>query len=355
MALQRKPRDRQYDSLSEDVLRSAVEKFGVGELLAARTLVIEGDRVVILNQKTETSRKYVIDAGTGRYFLKEVPWYCDDEAHRTFSRRMMNHLAADLPVPRVLPTRGGDWDVPVDGSTFVLLEYRSGSPYDRSPARWAAAARALAMMHRSSGPMRVDDDAPREDLAGIVSQHIDLAAEVRPPRTQQGVSALAALRDLAAGETGQVPTATSLVPVHGDFIPWNLAFGPDGTVTAIHDFDNSCIDSRLHDIGEALSSFFLVPHAGESAILRPISDDPQVPVEAMRGFLRHYHRGAPLAEADRSALRSYVLGAWWESILLSYIRGDQPEESLAIMTRYPSALAAAWERLTAPAEGGDGP
>lgn len=344
MVLKRKPRERQYDSLPEDVLRSAIDKFGIGQLKAARTLVVEGDRVVILNQKTETSRKYVIDTTAGRYFLKEVPWYCDDVAHRTFSRRIMNHLATELPVPKVLQTAAGGWEVLIDGSTFVLLEYRSGSPYDRSQGRMASSATTLAHMHEIGRRLPVDHFAPRENLTSIVTQHLDLASEVRPPRTKLGQAAFAALKDRAGAEMTQVPRESAPIPVHGDFIPWNLAFGSAEAVSAVHDFDNACVDSKLHDIGEALASFFLVPHAGMSAILHPITA-PNIPIEELRRFLQHYQAVDLLSEADLVHLRLYTLGAWWESILLSYIRGDQPEDSLAIMTSYPDLLAVGWEQV----------
>ena len=86
MPLQRKPVERQFDSLSQQALQDVVGSFGMGALIAAHTLVVEGDRLLLLSDKSETSRKYVVDTDAGRYFLKEVPWYCDDQQHRDFSR-----------------------------------------------------------------------------------------------------------------------------------------------------------------------------------------------------------------------------------------------------------------------------
>lgn len=344
MVLKKKPVSRQYDSISREILRDAVLQFDVGELHAAHTLVIEGDRVVILSEKSETSRKYVIDTSTGRYFLKEVPWYCDEAPYRDFSRRLMNHLAAaNLPVPRVIRAGDGNWSVPVADSNFVLLEYRPGAPYRRTDQHVVAAAEVLARLHRESAKLQVPDDAPREDTASIVNEHFELAHRLRPARSGAG-RIFQALRELA-GSTLSAVSRTQVIPVHGDYIPWNLAFAADGSVSGVHDFDNACMDSALHDLGEALSSFFLVPHAGVTAILRPISENPDLPVVAMSRFLARYRRERPLSDEDLAALRLTTIGAWWESILLSYIRGDQAESCFEIMTRYPRHLSASWNEV----------
>jgi Ser/Thr protein kinase RdoA (MazF antagonist) len=342
MVLRRKPVERQFDVLPRSVLAEAIGEYDVGELEHARTLVVEGDRVIILSDKSETSRKYVIDTSRGTYFLKEVPWYCDDPGHRNFSRRLMNHLAdAGLPVPRTLRTRAGTWHATVGDSSFVLLEYLPGSPYRHRGDQARSASATLAALHLAAADLDVGDDAPRESLCSIVSEHFDLAGRLWsiPPGRQAQFDELrvSALSWIGADQEGDDPPTA----VHGDYIPWNLGFSPEGEVMAIHDFDNSCVDSRLHDIGEALSAFFLVPHAGTSAILKPVGVT-EPPVELISDFLRCYHIRSALAGDELRRLRGYTIGAWLESVLLSCVRGDQSPAVLDVMSAYPAELMARW-------------
>jgi Ser/Thr protein kinase RdoA (MazF antagonist) len=260
----------------------------------------------------------------------------------------MSHLAdRGLPVPRVLPAADGRWHISAGDSNFVLLEYRPGAPYGGSTEHIDAAAATLARMHLAAGDgdaLDISPDAPRESAAAIVAEHFDLARAIRP-LSAGAASSFDGLRELAASTLATAPTGPS-VAVHGDFIPWNLAFGSAGgsesKVAAVHDFDNACVDTPLHDIGEALASFFLVPHARMTAILRPVPAHPQLPVREIGRFLRRYGEVRPLSEDDLQGLRLVTLANWWESVLLSYIRGDQSEECFPIMTTYPRVLDDAW-------------
>src|SRR3954463_3439257 len=131
--LKRKPPGRHFDAFPADVFEAIIGRYGIGELRAVRTVVVEGDRIILLGEKSETSRKYLIETSTGRYFLKEVPWYCDDPDKITFSVALGNHLSAEgLPVPKALRCVNGDPYASVKGSSFVLFEYRPGRLFDGS-------------------------------------------------------------------------------------------------------------------------------------------------------------------------------------------------------------------------------
>jgi Ser/Thr protein kinase RdoA (MazF antagonist) len=347
MGIVRKPVSRQFDSLSRQQIEKAVEQFGLGKLQGVHTLVIEGDHVVLLSNKSETSRKYVIDTAKGRFFLKEIPWYCDNQAARTFSRSLMNHLAdAGLPVPRVLQTTEGEWYAAVEESRFVLLEYLAGSPYDHSTGRYRSAAAVLGSMHAAVRDFVPEPDAPQDSLRQISLAHLDLALEVRPP-AQSSRAGFEAVRELMQDKfDGGIEGSAPRIAVHGDFIPWNLGFSKDGAVVAIHDFDNACMDSALHDLGEAISSFFLVPHDGQSAILREI-DRISIPTSRIADFITSYRLRCPLPEEALSMLPLWVVGAWWESVLLSYVRGDQTTQCTELLLKFPRELDRSWPNILA--------
>lgn len=334
--------ERQFDSLSQQALQDVVGSFGMGALIAAHTLVVEGDRLVLLSDKSETSRKYVVDTDAGRYFLKEVPWYCDDQQHRDFSRRVMNFCAdRHLPVPRVLPSSDGGWSVQLGDSHFVLLEYKPGAPYGGGADAHGAGV-ALGRLHSVTQHMPLEADVPREDLQTITAAHFSLAIEVRPPSVEleaRFAEARAYACDLVSG----VGVSSLELPIHGDYIPWNLGFDAHRSVVAIHDFDNACVDSPLHDIGEALSSFFLVPHDGASAILKPIVAEPSVPRSYIVDFIQGYEEGVGTPfRFEHHDVALYTVGAWFESVLLSYVRGDQELAPLLVaMTTYPARLLGA--------------
>jgi Ser/Thr protein kinase RdoA (MazF antagonist) len=319
--LRRKPVARQFDTLPPEVFDTVATQLALGPVRGVHTMVVEGDRVVLLGEKSETSRKFVLETATGRYFLKEIPWYCDDPASIAFSAALGDHLAdCGLPVPRAVRRPDDRPYLELSGSRFVLFEYRPGRLFDGSAAARREAGRCLGRMHTAMRGFRPDQSPAHESVRAVVEQHLRLAASVCPEQAGPGTP----LADLVGRVCGELSDDTGDQPVHGDFIPWNLAHGPTGAVCAVYDLDNACGGSPLRDLGKALSSYHLLPYQGCTTVLPPLGNPPEASaLPDMRPLLDAYQRERPLTGPQRDALPSHVLGGFVASVLLSVVRKEQ--------------------------------
>ncbi|NUP41199.1 MAG: phosphotransferase [Streptomyces sp.] len=341
--LKRKPPGRQFDAFPPEVFDAIADRYGLGGIRAVQSVVVEGDRIVLLGEKSETSRKYLIETPAGRYFLKEVPWYCDEPGKIEFAVALGNHLAdGGHPLARALRCADGAAYASVAGSSFVLFEYRPGRLFDGSQAHRAAAGRGLARMHDgmarfSARPAAADSESVRT----VVDQHLRLAAQVRPAQAGAGTGFDALGRDLLA----QLPDEVGDHPVHGDFIPWNVAYDAHGDLCAVYDLDNAAYGSPLRDLGKALSSFHLLPYTGFTTVLHALPPAPPDAFPDMAPLLDAYLEERPLPAGELERLPDYLVGGFAASVLLSLVRGEQPDATPAVLSTWLAAVRAAGERL----------
>jgi Ser/Thr protein kinase RdoA (MazF antagonist) len=333
--LKRKPPGRTFDSFASETFEEIVAGYGLGAVTAVHTVVVEGDQVVLLGEKSETSRKYLIETSGGRHFLKEVPWYCDEPDRIEFSADFGNRLAeAGLPVPMARRGSRGAAYVSAAGSRFVLYDYRPGRLFDGSVIQKASAARGLARLHATAAGLVPRGTAPAESVRGVVRDHLRLATETRPEQAGPATG---------FGRLGSVlldvlPDEVDDSPVHGDFIPWNTAYDASGELHAIYDFDNACLGSPLRDLGKALSSFNFLPYLGRGTALSPLADTPPGRLPEIAPMVEAYDAERRLSSSELRVLPRYVLGGFAASVLLSLVRGEQRATGVNTLLRWFNAI-----------------
>ena len=335
MSVQRRPKGSYFDLLTVDGCSRVFSAYDLGDVLAIESLIVENSVIVNLLERSETSRKTVVRTTTGSYFLKQVPWYCAEPALVESSASFASACAAEgLPVPVVHRTRDGALFAEHDGGLFTVSDLAVGMVYSGSAREVAASANVLARMHQVGASCDLPAERPTTTTRWIAEEHIELARRISKERGESTpvFDALCGMLD-----TVECPSALQQYPVHGDFIPWNIAYNADGSVAALYDFDNASMDSRLHDVGEALVAWaaldFSGKHAGLAADIRGSIDES---VSAQ--FLQAYEQVAPLAAEEREALCSHVLGAWWEALLLGYVKGEIPCSELRKLAELPAAV-----------------
>ncbi len=335
MSVQRRPKGSYFDLLTVDGCSRVFSAYDLGDVLAIESLIVENNVIVNLLERSETSRKTVVRTAAGSYFLKQIPWYCAEPALVEFSASFANACAQEgLPVPMVHRTRAGALFAEYDGGLFTVSDLAVGMLYNESLQQVVASGDLLARMHRVGASCDLPAKGPITTTRGIAEEHIELARRISKERCES-TSVFDALCEML--DAVDCPHALQQYPVHGDFIPWNIAYNSDDSIAALYDFDNASMDSRLHDVGEALIAWAALDFSGRHAGLAPeirCSIDESVSLR----FLQAYELMAPLTSNERDALCSHVLGAWWEALLLGYVKGEIPCSELDKLMDLPAAV-----------------
>ncbi|PRY37520.1 phosphotransferase enzyme family protein [Umezawaea tangerina] len=319
MPVREKPVSKDFLNLDDRVLGIVVDRYGLPDADCFLPILLDGDRCTLLDVRSDTSKKAVLEAGDKRYFLKQVPWYCDEPRQIAASTGIQEGLRkAGVPVARLVPTRDGDLWTSFSDESFVLFEHVDGLRYRADPDQDRSAARVLARLHAAGVSA---EQALGEDVFTLAADHIALLDKVLPDTADttavfEELLASVRRRALDAG-FGALPTTA----VHGDFNPWNLLFTADRRVAAVVDFDNCDVQSRLHDVAEALLTFCVLGYAEDSttfAAVQPVEVDRA----AVRRFLDAYEEVLPLTPVERECL-PFALGAVWiELTCLGLLRHD---------------------------------
>lgn len=319
MPVREKPVFKDFLNLDDRVLGLVADRYGLPGVDCFLPILLDGDRCTLLDVRSETSKKAVLETGARKYFLKQIPWYCDDPARIAMATRLQEGLRrAGLPVPRLVPTVDGDLWTSFRGESFVLFDYVPGLRYRGDRAQRRAAAQVLARLHRS--PVAVDA-VSAEDVFTLAADHVTLLRKVVPGAAEAALAfeelLLPLERRARDAGFGELPATA----VHGDFNPWNLLFAADHRVSAVVDFDNCDVQSRLHDVAEAVLTLCVLRYAEDStnfAARQPATVD----WAAVTDFLVAYEEVAPLSDRERECL-PFALGAvWTELICLGLLRHD---------------------------------
>lgn len=321
MNVQRRPKDSHFDLLTVADCAQVFSDYELGDVLSIESLIVANGYIVNLLERSETSRKSAVYTTEGAYFLKQVPWYCARSGLVGFSSTFSNACSkAGIPAPRVYDTRRHKPCTEHRGCLFTVSDLVVGGLYRGEDRQILSSGSVLARMHSLGRSFDQNIWGPQADTMTIVEDHIELASRIANEHGLRSdvFEALGKMRDSLAQ-----PHYLRKYPVHGDFIPWNLAFGDDGDVVAIYDFDNASWDSRLHDVGEAIVAWAALDFSGSHAGLNP-QIRCRIDREVSAKFLESYQNILPLEDDECRALPSFVLGAWWEAVLLGYVKGEVP-------------------------------
>lgn len=334
MSLKRKPRNLAFDLFDNNCVNSILDLYSIGKVKKISNIIFEGNAITLLNEKSQTSKKNVIETETGFYFIKQIPWYCDDERQIKFSHRLIEHLRyKNIPIPRLIYGKDGRSFYSINNCKFEIREFVSGELYQYSFEQIKGAGKILACLHKATTEFLIEPTDPQATLADVINEHINLIRDIHNISNKTSLF-LDQIHDFF--ETYISPIfVEKKFPVHGDFIPWNMGF-KKGEVIAIYDFDNAVVDSRLHDIAEAIVSFFVLKFDGHSSRLirkQPLTFD----FKETLVFLSEYERFFPLSIEEHKALPYYIIGNIWECILLAYIKNELDEEDI-------------WESMNIPKE-----
>lgn len=293
-----KPVDLSIGVFADDQLLRIQQAYGLETLLVLPFLSLNGE-IIDLRRRTETARKVLLNTERGVCFLKELPWYCSSPEFAAFQTHLLVELAdRGAAVARPLATTRGDlfFHDPLTGAILLLQPYLEGRSWTRTPAEAREAGNALALLHSLASRVRPLPFVGMRDVFGSAHALVALLLDnwTGPQGAKDDIATLARL-SLATVEHCRatayaVGYGTAVIPVHGDYNPFNLIFETtsDG-IAGIIDFDNACLDDRAHDLGESLVRFGWLKYRGLSSAYgdAPSEFDP-VAVDAVLHGYRQY-------------------------------------------------------------------
>lgn len=334
MSLIKRPKSSQFDLIQVDECKRILSQYDLGTLVRIGSLIVADNNIVNLLERSETSRKFSVYTTKGIFFLKQVPWYCNEIEKIQFSTSYSNFLnMKGLPVPYIFSTKRGANYADTDFGRYTIAELKTGAMFCGDSSEIRSSAEQLALMHKVSEGEVSDFVGERNSPTKVLDEHLNLASKIASERQEDG-----RIFDSLKQSSHFTSLCLKEYCVHGDFIPWNLAYS-GGKVCAVYDFDNACIDSRLHDLGEAIVAWSALDFANRSAQLRPKAL-ARINSASAYCFYEAYESVYPLRDEEKDNLGIYIISAWWEALLLGYIKGEIP---ITEMCKLPHLIDVAME------------
>jgi Ser/Thr protein kinase RdoA (MazF antagonist) len=310
--------------ISQTELNAVIDGYSLGDRYAAHHVLFEFPAPVDLNERTKTARKIFVDTPAGPWFIKQIPWYCDEPALNRFRQAWLEDLhRAGVAVPLPLLAKDGYGWVEVDDARYTATRSILGGAWSGGEQQLSAAMRLLASLHAVQP--RHPELATQEDYFDLVADHFALAQELLLERgvdPSQHLTAAFAPRLATLREAAHVAGWHTLpkTGIHGDFSPWNIVLSADGRAALAVDFDNADFGQRLHDVAEVMFSFGLLRYRDKSTNFD--SSARFGPIDAAMAPLQLYHHAAPLEPAEWACLPAVAEAFAIEVYCLGLMRGD---------------------------------
>lgn len=324
MPVKRRPSGYHDHPLTDEEIANVLEAFGSSSSFSAHHVLFEHPHPVMLNDRTKTARKIFVDTPSDAYFLKQVPWYCDEPSLNEFRHGWIETLyAAGVLVPPPLRTLAGAPCAELGERRYTLARSVVGSAWTNGKAQIDTAMRLLASLH--AVPPQNDHLATNEDYFDLVADHITLAQDLLREKGVDISGTLTAtfqprLDDANRRAHDAGWTTLPRAGIHGDFSPWNLMLSVDGRQALACDFDNADFGQRLHDIVESIFSFGLLRYRDQSTNFDGAARFGTI--EAAAVPLNAYRRYAPLHDAEVACVQSVSEAFAIEVYCLGLMRGD---------------------------------
>jgi len=293
-------------SLDQAELANWLPQYGVGELSEFQRIStgIENTNYFVNTTDTSQVHRLVVTILEQDYPSRQLLVPLADSLQR-----------AGLPVPKILPTKGGQSVVALAGKPAILSTRLPGThPVNPTTSQCAAVGRFLARFHRASQGARAHAKLFVRDLkwlqtnADEVSGYLPFDEQELLNRSISHLKSLLTRRDLAALPTGVV---------HGDLFRDNVLFNERG-LSGVLDFHHAGEHFLLFDIAVA-SNDWCTDSSGT------------LDTERCVALLQAYHRERELTNDELWFLPLFMIysaTAFWLSRLRSkYPPPGQPAEA----------------------------
>ncbi|MFD5485776.1 phosphotransferase enzyme family protein [Streptomyces virginiae] len=339
----KKPPRLAYFNFEESLLSQVAHDYSLADNIRFCPILLDGDHCTLIDVRSATSKKMVLESSGEWLFLKQIPWYCDDQTMDFALEWQVQLAGSGFSVPVVRQRRSGERVLRVTGNRLVLFDYVWGTRYQGRQDEQVAAAACLGRLHSLEGP----STGPHGDAFDTAADHIQLARELvgEAPSVSSALDRMQLLVDSWRDHATlhgwhNLPQRA----VHGDFSPWNLVYHPDGQVEAVLDFDNAHLGPVIRDLVEALLTFCCVRYAHDSTSFATTPPDA-LPVKQATAMLRAYEAERPLTDEEHGCAPEVAGAVAVELGCLGLIRGDYSTDSIEQLISWAVEVRHDVERL----------
>lgn len=304
-----------YD-FDDSLIKIVEQYYNIGEFIAVQPIILDGEYASLLEVRSETSKKMIFTTTFGKYFLKQIPWYCDSDDDLQFSiNNQLNLYNKNIPMAKIIQNNEGNYYINVNNKKFVVFEYINGRRFTGKIEEIKSAALSLAKIN-SELPIGND----RTDYFKIIEDQIEIIdfGEYSDFKTYL----LKFINNI--NNNFSINWFYNLEPItlHGDFNKWNLVFDPSNSeVLGVLDFDNIDCGPRIRDLSEAILSFGVICYKKDSTNFTEKVYSKENFVYA-KEFYKAYNFHADLSDLERFLLPDLIKVVFLELVTLGLIRKD---------------------------------
>ncbi|MBA4493465.1 phosphotransferase enzyme family protein [Paenactinomyces guangxiensis] len=327
-----KPIDSEMGLLPNIILYDVAEAYGFNEFLVFPYMNIN-EIPVSINQRSETSRKAVLESDHNMYLLKEFPWYTEDEERVQELLKFQSELYENgVPVPKIIQTKYGDLYIEIYKKKLFLQEYLEGVSWKSTVSQANQIGRMLATFHVTSRnlstmkPWKFRLQSLFDLAQGILTLLTKKFVYHRKQLPLKEEKIISSYLHIANNRIKKLKAhcmslgyGKEKLIVHGDFNPNNLIYTKKDQVLGLIDFDNATFDDPLHDLAEGLINV-------SGIRFRPFSSRyqeflPTLNSERFIAFLQGYKSKVTM-KIDWELLPYCIATTYIELMTLGLLRGD---------------------------------
>jgi Ser/Thr protein kinase RdoA (MazF antagonist) len=352
MPVSSKPADDTKGQIPDVVLYQGCTLYGFDTTWSLLPIVPMNGELVVLNAKSETTSKAVLAYQGERYLLKRVPWYCAEKSFIQFMLSFEGFLdERGFSVPHLQKTADGALFVSVGEGFFYLQRFCSGLSFQGSMTEAYQAGAALGQLHHLSElygkAIDITQLAPYKETVFAIGRNMIRVVEeiISKADSRLTPSELESLTRFTRVGVSTCGYQSVVMPIHGDYNPYNLLFHEDGQVLAVFDWENTAIDNPAHDVAEGLLDFAYWqyrPHSTRFAGLPTVLD-----VDLAGAFINGYRSTNPaLYQTVRGILPQVAGAVFFELFALGLARGDYQFQDAGLAASLWESLAASVKDLS---------
>ena len=293
--------------------------------------------------RSERDQNFLMRSADGASYVLKLANAVQDPAIATFQTRALLHVAAvdpSLAVPRVVPTRTGDWEFRFASDDAVarigrLVTFLPGVPLagqPRSLSQAAALGRLAADLGRALRGFF--DPAAGHELLWDLKHAARLADLLRFIDAESDRRLVAGAIDAFRRDAlPRLPALRGQV-IHNDLNPHNILVDPDhpDVPRGVIDFGDLVFGALISDV--AIAAAYLVGDASD-------------PIEPVCRFVAAYHAVAPLDAEEVRLLPVLVATRLAMTCAITAWRAKRYPENEAYIMRNRGGAAAGLETLSA--------